>query len=113
MDLSETARLLAAIRVIDERLLINEVTVQTWFALLPMHLELEDALQAVKDHYQRTNSRIMPSDVINACKSKRKTATIITCDQCEGTGIITSTEIRNGMEYHFGRYCDCQHNTGE
>lgn len=108
MNSSELARFLAAARVIDDRILINEATVAVWADLLPEWVEMEVAIESLRHHYRTSDRRIMPVHVIEFAKTHRRALPPpprINCDDCAGSGWNSAL---NDDGYRYAFYCDCE-----
>lgn len=108
MTRQEIAEFLMRARIIDERIMINEPALASWEALLPEWLSLDLALLALRDHYQTSDKRIMPANIINLARPKRQIEPErlpeVECEPCNGTGFIIS-EAEDG--YRRANYCTC------
>lgn len=62
MQVSEVAQLLLWAQSVDGRVL-NEATARSWHQLIG-HLDFEDALAAVQQHYREEHRWVMPADVL-------------------------------------------------
>lgn len=108
MNPPDLARFLAAVRVIDDRLLINEASILAWSELLPEWLDLDLALEALREHYRSSDKRVMPAHIINLAKPHRKAIAEqprIDCENCNGHGIFTTIEDDSLRKSH---YCTCE-----
>jgi hypothetical protein len=108
MNDQDIARFLAAARVIDDRILINDLSVGAWSALLPEWMTLDLALEALKDHYRASDRKVMPANIINHARLRRPAIPPppkIKCDDCAGTG--WQTDIGEDG-YRFAMYCSCE-----
>lgn len=108
MTRQEIAEFLMRARIIDERIMINEPALASWEALLPEWLSLDVALLALRDHYQTSDKRVMPANIINLARPHRqieqKTLPKVECDDCNGHGWIVR-EDPDG--YRRANYCTC------
>lgn len=107
MTPADLARFLAAVRVIDDRLLINEATMLAWSELLPDWLDLDLALAALREHYQTSDKRVMPAHIINLAKPHRPELPApprIDCETCNGHGLFVSI---GEDDYRHSYYCQC------
>jgi hypothetical protein len=65
MQVSEAAQLLLWAQGVDGRVL-SELSARTWHQLIG-HLDFDDALEAVQQHYREEHRWVMPSDVLERC----------------------------------------------
>lgn len=70
MNRTEAASLLTLAAAYDQRT-IGEADALAWFEILG-DLRVQDAQQAIKEHYKREARRVMPVDVIDGVKRIRK-----------------------------------------
>jgi hypothetical protein len=82
---ADLAQFLAAARVIDDRILINQAMMSVWLDLLPDDLDLDVALDALRFHYRNSDRKVMPANVIEFYRiHKRRNPP---CWRCKGSGI--------------------------
>lgn len=62
MQVSEVAQLLLWAQGVDGRVL-SELSARTWHQLIG-HLDFDDALEAVQQHYREEHRWVMPADVL-------------------------------------------------
>lgn len=67
MNNQELAQVLAKANVIDARLVVDEAVFAAWGELIG-DLEVQDALDAVAEHYRSSTNRIMPKDIRDNAK---------------------------------------------
>lgn len=72
MNKEEVGKFLTLTALIDNRTITTEVALM-WSEIIG-HLSLDDAVAAMKEHYAETRQWLMPADVLDRVKSKRKLA---------------------------------------
>lgn len=66
MNISETGMLLAKIALIENRPATNE-TIMAWAEILD-RVDLSDALEALKKHYQQSTEAVKPAHIIRLAR---------------------------------------------
>lgn len=110
MEIGELARVLAAARVIDDRIMVNEAMLMMWAELIPPWVSLETGLQAVKSHYTNSAQRFMPNHLIDFAKSHRpQLPPPPVCPTCDSMGVIVIYERdEQGIEHKVSKWCHCR-----
>lgn len=69
MQVSEAAQLLLWAQGVDGRVL-SELSARAWHQLIG-HVDYDDALAAVQQHYREEHRWVMPADVLDRCAPER------------------------------------------
>lgn len=93
MQVSEVAQLLLWAQGVDNRV-PTEASARSWHQLIG-HLEFEDALEAVKQHYREEHRWVMPADVLRLASPTPRHGVDVTAEMlaeqkaawCEAHGV--------------------------
>lgn len=93
MQVSEVAQLLLWAQGVDGRVL-SELSARAWHQMVG-HLDFEDALEAVQQHYREEHRWVMPADVLKLAAPTRRYGPDVTAEMlaeqkaawCEAHGV--------------------------
>ena len=63
MTFDETTVFLGFIKGLDYRIVIDDLSISSWFNVLPPELQLDDAIIYAREHYLENERSIMPAHV--------------------------------------------------